>query len=115
MKRSIHIFVSLLAVILLVRPFDCFAKAKPHQAAMDCCLKGNCAPTAKADDCCKTTAPDDGQIVLAKANIHPGPLVSLAVAPVSMIPDSLTGGSIESLSHPPRSPGLNARSLPLLI
>jgi|SRR5579862_6228729 len=116
MKRSIHIFVSLVAVVLLARPFDCFASAKPNQEAMDCCLKGKCAPTAQSDNCCKNTAPDGGQLVLSKVASHSVPLIALPVAPAPVgIPESYAGGSIDLLRHPPPPTGLTAHNLPLLI
>jgi hypothetical protein len=42
--------ISLIAVLLLVKPFDCFAVAAPIQRAADCCLKGKYAPTANSDE-----------------------------------------------------------------
>jgi hypothetical protein len=116
MKRSIHIVVSLLAVILLARPFDCFASAKPSASAMDCCLKGKCGPTAKSDDCCKNSASDGGQAVLSKAGAQAAPMLALAVAPVSFAtPSASADGWINSLRRPPPSRDLAARNLPLLI
>jgi hypothetical protein len=46
MQRRVHIVVALLAVFLLVRPFDCFVVGKFDQKAADCCKKGNCSPGA---------------------------------------------------------------------
>lgn len=40
MRRGVHIGVALLAVFLLVRPFDCFSATKFDQKAADCCKKG---------------------------------------------------------------------------
>jgi hypothetical protein len=116
MKRGIQIFVSLLAVVLLVRPFDCFVGAKPSQQAMDCCLKGKCIPSAQSDECCKNAAPDGGQGVFSNAPAHSGPLVAPGVTSASLaIPDALTSASIEPFRHPPPSRGLSAGNLPLLI
>ena len=117
MRRSIHVVISVLAVVLLVRPFDCFASVKPNSEAMDCCLKGKCAPTAQSDDCCKNnTAPDSGQLVLSKAGDHLVPLMALTAATLSLtIPELPVGGFVDLLSHPPPSSSTTARSLPLLI
>jgi hypothetical protein len=52
MRRSLKIVVALMAVFLLVRPFDCLASPQSDQKAKDCCKKGNCKPT-NPDDCCK--------------------------------------------------------------
>ncbi len=57
MGRSIKIVVSLVAVLMLLRPFDCFAGGLRTPEAMKCCLKGKCAPSANADDCCKNNVP----------------------------------------------------------
>src|SRR5262249_50411188 len=116
MKRSTHMLLSLLAVVLLVRPFDCFANAKPDREAMDCCLKAKCAPTAQSDACCKNTIPDGGQLIVSKASTHSVPLIGLRIASISIeIPQLWPDGSIGSLTHPPPSPALIARNLPLLI
>src|SRR5665213_4044825 len=58
MRRGLHITITLMAVVLLLRPFDCLDGSSPKRQAMECCLKGKCAPTAKADECCKKTTPD---------------------------------------------------------
>lgn len=42
--------ISLIAVLLLARSFNCFAVAALIQRAADCCLKGKCAPTANSDE-----------------------------------------------------------------
>jgi hypothetical protein len=115
MVRRTKIVLSLLAVVLLVRPFDCFASARTPQA-MECCLKGKCAPTAKADDCCKNTVPGATHFVGSKGGGQSAPV--LDVAP-SFIPGAPPVSSAEVcvnlFRHPPPSGSLNARSLPLLI
>ncbi len=116
MKRSVQIFISLLAIVLLVRPFECFAGVTQNRQAMDCCLKGKCGQRAQSDDCCKNTVPDGNQIVLSKSASHAAPLHALNVASVSvLIPELLSESPIESLRHPPPQTGLSSRSLPLLI
>jgi hypothetical protein len=69
MHRRVHIVVALLAVFLLVRPFDCFAGGKFDQKAADCCKKGKCSPS-NSDDCCKATVPGGNQVVTAQAADH---------------------------------------------
>src|SRR5215467_6055316 len=116
MKQGIHFVVSLLAVILLVRPFDCFASGLRDRDAMDCCLKGKCAPTAKSDDCCKNTVPGDSHLLPSQAANHSAGTFAIARDTVSIPPPAFTDqGSIASLRHPPPSSNLTMRNLPLLI
>ncbi len=116
MRRGIHIVMSLIAVILLVRPFDCFALGAPIQKVADCCLKGKCAPTAKSDDCCKNTVPDGNQLVTSKAADHSHPLVTFTVARIPiLISPWMFDGLVDTVRHPPPRIGLTAPSLPLLI
>jgi len=115
MRRGVQIIVSLLAIVVLVHPFDCFANARTREA-MECCLKGKCAPTAKADDCCKNTVPSVNHFLGSKAAGHSAPV--LAVAPSSVfipVPAASVQGTVDLLRHPPPGSGLNARNLPLLI
>ena len=115
MKRGIQIIVSLLAVVLLVRPFDCFADA-PTPETMRCCLKGKCAPVAKADDCCKNTVPEANNFLGSKATVHWTPEFALTTAPVSTAsPAFAVQGSLDLLRQPQPSPGPAGRNLPLLI
>jgi hypothetical protein len=66
MRRGVQIVVSLLAIVLLVRPFDCFANVRTREA-MACCLKGKCVPSANADDCCKNTVPAANHLLISKS------------------------------------------------
>jgi hypothetical protein len=116
MKRGIHIVVGLLAVVLLVRPFDCFASGLRDREAMDCCLKGKCAPTAKSDDCCKNTVPGDSHLIPSQVPNHSAPAFAVACSSVSIpLPVLADQGSVASLRHPPPSSNLTLRNLPLLI
>jgi hypothetical protein len=116
MYRGSHIAISLMAIVLLVRPFDCFATGASSQKAADCCLKGKCAPTAKSDECCKNTVPDSNQLVTSKAADHSFPWVAFTVVRLSNLISSLTFERLTSpVKHPPPRDGVNADSLPLLI
>jgi len=115
MKRSIHTFVSLLAVVLLARPFDCFATSTPSHEEMECCLKAQCGPMAKDAECCKNTVPDD-QLVILKAADHSAPLAVVATTSIStLVPPLPVQRAVEPLRHPPPPVGLVSRNLPLLI
>jgi hypothetical protein len=116
MYRRIHIIVSLLAVVLLVRPFDCFAACAPDREAADCCLKGKCAPTAKSDECCKNSAPDSDQFVMSKTADQSSPLIALDATDIPSVMAAPTfQGLADPVTHPPPRAGLTAPSLPLLI
>jgi hypothetical protein len=115
MRRGIHIGISLMVVILLVRPFDCFAAGMPSRQAADCCLKGKCVPTANSDECCKNTVPENSQIALSRADTYSSPLGALIAVhiPALALPTFLAVG--DPVSHPPPRVPLTSPSLPLLI
>ena len=114
MKRYLRIVVSLSAIALLARPFDCFASARTREA-MDCCLKGKCAPTVKAG-CCKDTAPGASQFIGSKAAGHSTPLPALAPESIPMLVPAFSIQSWDDLlRHPPPLTALSGRRLPLLI
>jgi hypothetical protein len=115
MARSVKIVLSLIAVVLLIRPFDCFASVRTPEA-MQCCLKGKCAPTAKADDCCKNTVPSVNHFVGSKAAGHMAPVFAIAASFMPAAPPALFGQArLDLVRHPPPSGNLNTLNLPLLI
>jgi hypothetical protein len=111
-----HIAVAVLAVFLLVRPFDCFAGGKFDQKAADCCKKGKCAPTPNSDDCCKNNVPGGRQLVTPTATDHSSPVLDLVMADV---PSTTSEAFVTSLAvevhPPPGSPPDFRLNLPLLI
>jgi hypothetical protein len=116
MRRGFHIAISLMAVVVLLRPFDCFAAGAPSRQAADCCLKGKCAPTADSDGCCKHNAPDSSQLVTSKAADHSSPLIALAADHIPALAFPLTFQALsDRVQHPPPRMELTAPSLPLLI
>lgn len=116
MRRGVHITISLMAVILLIRPFDCFAAGTPSRQAADCCLKGKCVPMANSDECCKNTVPDNSQLAPSKAAEHSSPLIALTVVqiPVLVSPTFLAVAS-DLVRHPPPGIPIMSPGLPLLI
>ncbi len=116
MRRGVHIAVALLAVLLLVRPFDCFAGGKFDQKAADCCEKGKCSPS-NSDDCCKATVPGGNQFVTAKATDHSSPVLDLLIADIpSATSEPLVIRSLDvEIYPPPGSPPDFRLNLPLLI
>ena len=116
MRRGIHIAVTLLAIVALIRPFDCFAASvKTHEAAA-CCLKGECHPGANADDCCKNTVPDSAGLTVPAVTSHHvlvfmGTVADSATLIVAPVFQRLT----DEHRNPPPRPSLTTVSLPLLI
>src|SRR5882724_11033643 len=104
MRRSVHISVALLAVLVLLRPFDCLAGGFTRKAAA-CCAKGKCLPTSKADDCCKSTVPDGNQLTAPKAPEQPAPVYAVMVAAVpGPVAPSLVAFRFDEAHAPPGSP-----------
>lgn len=115
MRRGVQIVVSVLAIVLLVHPFDCFATARTRDA-MDCCLKGKCAPSANADDCCKNTSPTSNHVLASKAAGHWTPMLTLGVPSVSAsFPLPAARFSVDSFRRAPPPPNLTTLNRPLLI
>lgn len=115
MRRGFHIVIALVAVILLAKPFDCFAGGAWTKKAADCCKKGKCAPTADADECCKATVPGGNHFVGAKPTDHSAHVADLSIAyepnpfsPVFFAP-------VLAVHSPPGSPPDSRLNLPLLI
>jgi hypothetical protein len=115
-RRAIHIPVSLIAVLLLLHPFDCFSAGKFTQKAADCCKKGKCAPSSKADDCCKGTLPGGERTGVSKAPQHCTPALDLidTIACGLIAPTFATVGFAD-VETPTGSPPNSRLNLPLLI
>jgi hypothetical protein len=116
MRRGIQISVSVIALLLLLKPFDCFSSGQFTQKAVDCCKKGKCVPSSNADDCCKGTLPGGKQLVASKAPHHSTPtldfIASNAAGPIA--PTFATIG-FSRLEAPRGSPPSSRLNLPLLI
>jgi hypothetical protein len=110
-----HIAVALLAVFLLVRPFDCFSSGRFDQKAADCCKKGKCSPS-NPDDCCKATVQGGNQLVTSKAPDHSSPVLDVVMADVSNTTSQPVMATFSVEVHaPPGSPPDFRLNLPLLI
>jgi hypothetical protein len=115
MRRCLHIAVAAFAVLLLIRPFDCFGSGKFDQKAADCCKKGKCSPS-NSDDCCKATVQGGNQLVTSKATDHSSPVLDLALADAPSGPSPLLVTSlVVEVYPPPGSPPDFHLNLPLLI
>ena len=115
MRRGIHIAIALLAIILVAKPFDCFAGGAWTKKAADCCRKGKCAPRPDGDECCKATIPGGNHFVGAKSVDHSAPIAALASAyePQPSLP--LFFAPMFVVHSPPGSPPDLRLTLPLLI
>jgi hypothetical protein len=111
-----HIAVALIAVFLLVRPFDCFSSGKFDQKAADCCKKGKCSPS-NSDDCCKATIPDGNRLATSKAADHSPPVLDVVIGvdvPNTTLQPLVISKPVE-VHAPPGSPPDFRFYLPLLI
>src|SRR5262245_39957077 len=115
MRRGLQVTFSLLAVLALLGPFDCFATSPRTHEAADCCLKGKCGPKASSDECCKNAAPDRGQLAPESTDHRPA-LNSLGLVVVFSPSSPLDVSDLsEPVKHPPPRLDLIPSSLPLLI
>src|SRR5258705_9357797 len=115
MRRSVHISVALLAVLVLLRPFDCFAGGFTRKAAA-CCAKGKCLPTSNADDCCKSNVPAGNQLSAPKAPDQPAPVCAAMVSALaSPLAPAFVAFRFDEAHAPPGSPPDSPLNLPLLI
>jgi hypothetical protein len=105
-----------MVVVLLLRPFECFAAGTSRSDEADCCLKGKCAPTTNSDACCRNSVPVRDQFVPLKFTEHLTPLIVIAAAYVPVLP---SGSSIRAFAdpaqHPPPRIEFITPSLPLMI
>ena len=116
MRRDMHIVVALVAIFLLVRPFDCFSSGKFDTKAADCCKKGKCSPS-NSDDCCQATVPDGNRLATSKVADHSSPVLDVVMA--VDVPSTISQPSVISIPvafrPPPGSPPDFRLNLPLLI
>jgi len=115
MRRGIHIAISLIAVLVLLKPFDCFGTGKFTQEAADCCKKGKCNPS-NGDDCCKGTLPGGKQLVASATAAHAQFTLDVATT-VALDPfePTATMRAITIIAGSPGSPPTSRLNLPLLI
>src|SRR5260370_38540577 len=113
MRGGIHISISVITALLLLKPFDCFSSGQFTQKAADCCKKGKCVPSSNADDCCKSTLPGGNQLVASKAPHHstlaldlittmvPGPIAPVFATTIFTVVAALPGSPPSSRLHLP--------------
>jgi predicted NAD/FAD-dependent oxidoreductase len=116
MRRGVHIAISLMAVLLLMRPFDCFSSGQLTQKAADCCKKGKCIPSSSSDDCCKGTLPGGQQLVISKAPDYSIATVDLITTDVLVpLTAAFATAAFTHVPVPLGSPPPSRLNLPLLI
>jgi hypothetical protein len=102
MRRKVQIVVSLIAMVVLITPLDCLAFGSSPSETAKCCMKGKCAPTAKADDCCRASVPDSSQSVPAARARYVSPLICLVPAQLANFFPSLHSDlQFDTVRHPP--------------
>jgi len=108
------------AVILLLRGGDCVPLLLADQQTKDCCTRGKCSPSQKADPCCeKSSAPSVPYLqasdkVSLPALVDAGVIGNVDIAITASLPGISWIALVEISPHPP--PGDHAHvSLPLLI
>ena len=116
MRRGVHIAISFVMVLLLLKPFDCFSSGPITLKAAACCKKGKCVPSRNSDECCKGTLPGGKQLLASKAPHHSVLTLDLitASAPAPIAPVLARVGFVDA-EAPPGSPPVSSLNLPLLI
>lgn len=115
MQRGIHIAVTLIAVVAVIAPLDCFTNGVRTREAAVCCLKGNCHPRANADDCCKNTLPETSRLMPPTATNQHFPLVLMVVDTSTLGLAPVFHRLTNEFRHPPTTPSLATVNLPLLV
>jgi hypothetical protein len=114
-RRRVHIALTVLAVLVFLKPFDCFAGGFTRKAAA-CCAKGKCLPSSNADECCKNTVPSGNHLSAPKAPDHAAPLYALMIADLpAVVAAPSIAFSVDETPAPPGSPPNSRLNLPLLI
>lgn len=117
MTRGIRVAVTLLAVSLLVRPFDCLAAGGANRKTADCCSKRKCLPTPGSDECCRTIVPGGDHLITSKISNHSAAPI-FGVSPIdapSVVPQPPAASPVVEAHRPPGSPPGLLVNLPLLI
>ncbi len=115
MRRGLHITIAVLAVVTLLRPFDCFGATFSKKAA-ECCHKGKCLPTKDADECCKATVPSGNDLTAPNTPDHSIQFPAVLTTEASVVLTTPAFASLLDEAHaPPGLPPDLRLNLPLLI
>ncbi len=110
----------IIAMILILRGGDCVPLLFANQQAKDCCTKGKCSRSQKADPCCQTSSSDSVQHFQVQEKVSLPALAQVDSVVVEAFSYSLLTVLVSEPilidTSPPSSPGPITRvSLPLLI
>src|SRR5215213_7090449 len=67
--RRCRIVSTLIIAILILRGGDCIPLLLANQQTKDCCTKGKCSRSQKADPCCQTSSSDSVQHFQAEEKV----------------------------------------------
>ena len=116
MRRGVHIAVSFVVVLMLLKPFDCFSSGPFTRKAAACCKKGKCVPSRNSDDCCQGTLPGGKHLVASKTPHYSIVTLDLITTDVpGPIAPALAASASIDVDAPPGSPPVSRLNLPLLI
>jgi len=110
----------IIAVILMLRGGDCVPLLFANQQTKDCCTKGKCSRSQKADPCCQTSSSDSVQHFQAQEKFSVPTLAQVdSVAEEAFSPSLFAVFVAEPFlidtSPPSYSGPISRLSLPLLI
>lgn len=120
MRKGRILSTLILAMILILRGGDCVPLLFANQQAKDCCTKGKCSRSQKADPCCRTSSADSVQLFEGQQKLALPTLAQVNSVAVEIFSSSLfivlVSDPLPIDSSPPPHPGPISRlSLPLLI
>ena len=79
----------IIAAILILRGGDCVPLLFANQQTKDCCTKGKCSRSQKADPCCQTSSSDSVQHFQAQEKVSLPTLAQLDSPAVEVFSSSL--------------------------
>ena len=120
MRRPFHMTIAMVAVLLILRPLDCFSMPAMSQEAAECCRKGHCDHKgASEDNCCKAdTRGSSSLYTQSETQDFGGPvpvLVALVAQPTASMFCSSRAQFFAADRSLPGSPPGYCLNLPLLI
>ena len=110
----------IIAVILILRGGDCVPLLFANQQTKDCCTKGKCSRSQKADPCCQISSSDSVQHFQAQEKVSLPTLAQVDSTAVDVLSNNPPSGLIPEprlidTSPPLYSSPIARLSLPLLI
>ena len=120
MRKGRIISTLIIAAILILRGGDCMPLLFANQQTKDCCTKGKCSRSQKADPCCQTSSSDSVEQLQASAKVFPPALAQVDALAVQIFSTNLYSALVAEPplidTSPPSYFGPTSRlSLPLLI